>query len=408
MSVNIRSCARAFALATLLVVAATNARFARAETNLDCNDRKGGKWMFGVAPDGCRIPDEASEKSFAVEFAPLIFDETNPEKQERVAYMNQMYAFLRSVTSYYIHRRNPNVSTGEANGFTEGVLALAHQESFWTHFRHNPDGNMRYMRGDSDHGHGLMEVDDRWHIDALKEGRGLDLMYNILYGLDYYYTQWQRSAKADCVDSPTSYVQRAKSAWSAYNGGPGSICRWTDDEDPDTDYDDKITGKLWLKYVNKPALVTSLDVVCLSVGQRPCAKGAPAPATTPAPSATPVPGASPSPTASATPAPTPTPSPTPKPTPLPKPTPVPKPKKPAPVHWRIVTTSLDLPYVPLLAAPDVTAQKSGAYLRGAALDGNTPGESATVVQEQGDWLLVQKSDNSQGWMPKSSAEETSP
>jgi hypothetical protein len=189
--------------------------------------------------------------------------------------MSELFPVARELGKYYIKRRNPNVSQAETDGFLAGFFALLHQETIWTHYRRGQDQILRYMRGDSLHGFGIMQVDDRSHAVALNQGKGVDLVDNMIYGLDVYYAQWVRSANSSCVDSATNYEQRARAAWSAYNGGPRSICRWTDQSSPhaskDRNYISRYRSQTWLGLVTNRDAASKLNTICMAEGVRPCA-----------------------------------------------------------------------------------------------------------------------------------------
>lgn len=189
--------------------------------------------------------------------------------------MSEMYPVLRDIGLYYIHRRKPGVSPAEEEGFLAAFLTLATQESNWTHYRYGTDKIMRSMRGDSLHGYGLMQVDDRSHGVAVRSGKGVDLVFNAVYGLDVFYAEWVNSAHASCVSSSSDYKSRARSAWSAYNGGDGSICRWRNSKSPyaeaDREFNRKYDARAWLSYVKDTKASAKLDVKCLAEGKRPCA-----------------------------------------------------------------------------------------------------------------------------------------
>ncbi len=241
--------------------------------DLACHNQAGGSWQFATAPQACNVSPLLDSKLAQNEYESVIFDES---KNDRSQYMSAMFSALREVSRSYIRRRNPAVSQQEETGFLEAVFTLAHQESFWSHYRQGSDQIIRYMRGDSLHGHGLMQIDDRSHVDALKQGRGVDLVYNIIYGLDIFYDAWLKSAKSSCIKSSTDYVSRARAAWSAYNGGPGSICRWSKSPSSgDQQFHTKIIQKAWLQLVKDQNAPSQLDIQCLMEGLRPCKGSAP-------------------------------------------------------------------------------------------------------------------------------------
>jgi hypothetical protein len=239
--------------------------------DLACTNRVTGSWNFGAAPYACNVSPSISQAWTKIQYSPVLFDHSGSSTTVRNGYMTQMYALLRETGTYYLRRRNPQVSATEVAAFLEGLYALAHQETFWTHYRKPTDGIIRYMRGDFEHGHGMMQVDDRSHVAALMAGKGVDLGYNITYGLDIYYAAWVKTPTQSCVGSATNYVARARAAWSAYNGGPSRICRfYSSPTTGDSSYYTKLQQKLWLRYVTSKSASTPFNIRCLVEGSRPC------------------------------------------------------------------------------------------------------------------------------------------
>lgn len=234
-----------------------------------------GDYKFGTAPKACRVSDMQSPTTVELEYSKVIFHERRVVSGERERYMNALYPVLRDTAKYYIHRRNPRVSPAEEEAFTLGFLTLAHQESVWTHYRRGNDGVIRYMRGDGLHGFGLMQIDDRSHAVNIRAGKGADLMQNIVYGLDIYYSGWIKSIKAVCVNSESNFKNRARAAWSAYNGGPRAICRWANRRlaasAPDNMYSKKYDSQAWISLISDLKGRSSINVPCMIDGVRPCA-----------------------------------------------------------------------------------------------------------------------------------------
>lgn len=245
-----------------------------------CFDRIGGSWNFGTAPNACNVSHKMEPAAVRSEFQPVLFEDAKVGDPERSRYMGQLYPTMREFAAYYIRRRNPSVSDAEVQGFQLGLFSLAHQESVWSHYRNGTDGRVRYMRGDNGHGHGLMQVDDRAHFAQIDAGKGADFAANVVYGLDVFYDGWTRAARASCVPNPNDYYTRARAAWAAYNGGAGSICRFTNSSSKfashDIAYKQKIDGKGWKRFVANESEASPLDVKCLAEGTRPCALGTPA------------------------------------------------------------------------------------------------------------------------------------
>ncbi len=240
------------------------------KVSLSCDERIEGDWKLGTAAIGCKVDSKLSSLT-QKQYGPVVFDETMDKDKKRSQYVTNMHSFLKETSRYYLLRRNPKASEAEIRGFTQAVFSLAHQESYWTHYRLKKNV-LRYMRGDGLHGHGLMQVDDRWHGSALRKGRGVDLMYNIVYGLDIYYQSWKRAAHSSCVKSSTDYRSRARAAWAAYNGGPGSLCRWSNGgHHNDQGFKAKYDNKDWAKFILDKDSKSGINVTCLAEGPRPCA-----------------------------------------------------------------------------------------------------------------------------------------
>jgi hypothetical protein len=261
--------------AILLAAAALSLGFvkkAHGAITLTCyNQYTSGSWLFGTAPAGCNVTPSYSQSTTKYQYSPVIFNHSLSTSTARVAYMSKMYPLVRDVATYYMKRRKPTVSAAELSGWVRGIMATAHQETLWTHFRKPTDGIVRYMRGDNLHGHGMMQVDDRSHQAALLQGKGIDLVYNMMYGMDVYYAAWQKAATVSCA-SATNYRTRARASWSAYNGGLSRICRFaTSPTTGDGRYASRYDNREWLSYVTNPKATTEFNVKCLVEGVRPCA-----------------------------------------------------------------------------------------------------------------------------------------
>lgn len=221
-----------------------------------CPERLEGEWTFGRAPHGCDVEAFGSATVVRTDFRAYIFDDEQPRDEERVRYMGELYAFLTDEAAGYIRTRRPEVSAPEVAAWQHAIHATAHQEAFWTHYREAAVAGARWLtmiRGDLGHGHGLMQIDDRYHSGAIEGGIGWRLDENLIYGLDIYYAGWQQAPEQWCVASADDWTARARSAYSAYNGGPAQICRWTDPAHPwarnDVGFYEKYTRMEWLGYV---------------------------------------------------------------------------------------------------------------------------------------------------------------
>jgi hypothetical protein len=242
---------------------------------LTCASKIGGTWNFGSVPDACSVSPLQAQSTVRSQYGPVLFQDKYTNATGRGEYMSEMYPTVRDMGSYYIHRRNPKVSPSEEDGFLQALFTLASQESEWTHYRLGKDGIVRFMRGDSLHGYGLMQIDDRAHATQVKDGQAVDLAGNMLLGLDQFYSNWVKSAKVACVKSPADYQSRARAAWAAYNGGAGSFCRWTNSKSKwaanDRGFYAHYTSHNWLAPVHDKKAPAPLNVRCLAEGKRPCA-----------------------------------------------------------------------------------------------------------------------------------------
>ncbi|MBL6988843.1 MAG: hypothetical protein ISR65_03660 [Bacteriovoracaceae bacterium] len=232
-----------------------------------CVDKVSGQWHFGRAPYACNADSFIDPDYVQTIFSEAIFYDATKRNPERHRYMGQLYPIVRDVARYYIKKRKPNVSTGELDAFEYASFAIAHQESFWSHYRVASDFKLKYMRGDSGHGHGIMQVDDRWHFIAITDGTASNLVNNIVYSLEEYYNAWIKFDSADCFTSTTDYRSRARAAYSAYNGGPKRICRYTNPDDRwarnDKGFVNKYDQHSWDKYVADPDATSSVNIQCI-------------------------------------------------------------------------------------------------------------------------------------------------
>lgn len=269
-------------LAALFVAAFTSISFVpqnvhAAEATPDywrCTNRIGGAWAFGRAPAACDASAFGDDRSVWDRFNATVFRENRDETQERKRYMTDVHAVLRDAAAHYLRRRKSNVTSAEIAVFRQAFLALAHQESYWTHYRYASDSRLKMMRGDYGHGHGLMQIDDRWHFANVKKGDAWDLMKNITSALELYFSEWQSAATAKCVRRADDYQSRARAAYSAYNGGSGKICRWTDPNDKwarnDKGFWDKMRASSWNTFVTDANQAAPFDVGCALDGSSDC------------------------------------------------------------------------------------------------------------------------------------------
>lgn len=248
--------------------------------NWKCENRVGGSWSFGVAPAGCDASVFGEDKYIWDTYVPAVFNEKASVKTERLRYMNELAAVIKESATLYIHKRKPIVSDAEVAGFVHAAFTMAHQESYWSHYRQYTDLRLKMMRGDSGHGHGLMQVDDRWHFVAINKGIGWNLINNIIYSYEEYFNHWEKAVQAKCISNPNDFRARARAAYSAYNGGSSKICRWTNPSDKwaanDKGFIEKYDMQSWNSFVKDPNKTSQVNVDCLFDGQETCPLRSPA------------------------------------------------------------------------------------------------------------------------------------
>jgi len=243
-----------------------------------------GSWSsFGNYAEACDVDPFADRNEMKRIYGSVIVP-NKASSSEVDRYMSEMYPIVREVSKFYIQSRKPSASAAEVKAFQDAIFALVHQESFWSHYRNTNSSNLKMIRGDVGHGHGIMQVDDRSHYVSLNAGAGANLGIHFAYALDIYYEAWQAAPSKSCVPSPTNWLSRTRAAYSAYNGGMGSICRFTNSSSKwaknDRNFLDKFNKRQWLNSVanvNKPA---SINIACLSQGKESCPSS---PAPTPNP-----------------------------------------------------------------------------------------------------------------------------
>lgn len=232
-----------------------------------CEERVGGEWRFGRAPYACNIDTLGDPVRIEQIYSDIVFEDLRSRGSERSRYMRVLQTVIRDVSLIYLKDRKPSATAAERKAFERAIYTLAHSESFWSHYRRASDNKMKIMRGDFGHGHGLMQVDDRWHFNAIKDGDAWDLIYNMEYALNIFYNEWQRAPSAWCVPDPNDWETRTRSAWAAYNGGPSKLCRWTSDDDAfsrnDVNFYEKYVSQSYDAYIDDYDRESVLNVACL-------------------------------------------------------------------------------------------------------------------------------------------------
>jgi hypothetical protein len=246
---------------------------AMAEGVSSCSEPVKGNWSFGYAPKGCNLKFLGAEKVRIYE--PLIYEDGGNQEIQR--YTQKMFSFLRDSADFYYAERKNSASQAEKLAWRQAVLALAHQESYWTHYRYTArNKQLKFMRGDGYYGHGILQIDERWHKKIALSSKGEDLATNIMYGLDLFYKSWESAIKASCVQKG-NLEQRARTAYASYNGGPNAKCRWTNQSAKfarnDKGFLEKLRGQDWKKYAVDSNLKSPVNVQCVVDGGNGCGEG---------------------------------------------------------------------------------------------------------------------------------------
>jgi MYXO-CTERM domain-containing protein len=202
----------------------------------------GGNWgELGIWCDPDALADiyPGIEEKIAQRYAGLIIRHERSPWNYRKPVIARQVKVLTVSTHIALEQQGVRDSwqTDELDAFMLAMLTTAYQESFFSEYK-LIDGKLRLMRGDAGHAHGIMQIYDKWHYDAVySEDVGWDLLHNESYGIHFFLDKWEAAkqafydGKADCVGSGgmVDYHALARSAYAVYNGGNlGAVCRWTD------------------------------------------------------------------------------------------------------------------------------------------------------------------------------------
>ena len=248
-----------------------------------CTNKVGGAWTHGRAPSGCDASAFGPDSFVRGNYNGVIFSDASASLvDERKRYMQAMYPVVRDASQRYLLARKPGASTRELEAFQRGTYATLRQETFWSHYRDAQLGTgqpyvLKMMRGDSGHGHGMMQVDDRYHFVQLQEGKGWNMMQNFTYAIDIYYDAWQAAPNA-CLGGVTAphrhhrrhrhlLAQPRALGLERLQRRPHKVCRWQNTADvnvaKDNGYRDNYDNRLWLVDVADLTKAAAIDVACL-------------------------------------------------------------------------------------------------------------------------------------------------
>jgi hypothetical protein len=220
-----------------------------AKTNA-CSQKLSGTWEFGQAPYGCAISADISQP-LQSKYPSLVYDEKQ-DKSEAFRFTNEMYNYLIDYSTAYFKRRSPNASDAEIDQWNHLVLSVVHQESYWTQYRKGKDGLFRFFRGDGGHGYGMMQIDDRWHKEVIRNKKVYDIGSHFIYALDILYSGRTTAKKKPC-GSKRDIASIDRSTYAIYNGGSRARCRWQNSASKwsknDKNFLEKYTNRSWEKVI---------------------------------------------------------------------------------------------------------------------------------------------------------------
>lgn len=168
-----------------------------------------------------------------------------PQREDLTEYLPQVASLLQSSASTAIAGRDLDPAYAEL--FRHLVLATAWQESCWRHYVISDDRKLVPLRsGTGDVG--LMQVNERvWRGFYSQQQLRWDIAYNSAAGaevlLDYLVKYAIRKGEHR---QPGGLSNLARSAYSAYNGGPSQVARYRSAKA--SDYGRKVDALFWEKY----------------------------------------------------------------------------------------------------------------------------------------------------------------
>lgn len=251
----------------------------------DCPGKDPGSWNWGEAPSACeasRFGEVARIKFIYSDFA---LDRTRGEDPEhRKDYVTNLHALLRELSTEFIKAKKPDVTKAEADAFVLAIEAVAHQETYWSHYRVGKDGRYKMMVGDKNISHGIMQINMTYHASK-EDDRSFDLVGNIGFGVELFHHKWESAKKARCTQrtrkqTDEQYYQNiTRAAYSSYNGGSDAVCRWTNPKHTwaknDKNFFGKLKGQMWSEWVRVEDQKIRIDVGCIRSGDEICAVAQP-------------------------------------------------------------------------------------------------------------------------------------
>lgn len=246
-----------------------------------CTGNDIGEWEFGEAANGCDAFRFGNPARIKFVYADFTFDRTKTDVEaERKKYVTNLNGLIGELATRYIRSRKPNVAEDEVEAFALQMRTVAHQETFWSHYRIGRDGKYKMATGDKNVSHGIMQINQKYHASR-SEDRSFDLVGNISYGIELSYAKWETALETKCVTRSKkqtraqTLINASRATYASYNGGPGAICRWTNPKHPwarnDRAFFRKLNAKEWAPWVTEPEKKVTIDLDCARTGDDLCA-----------------------------------------------------------------------------------------------------------------------------------------
>ena len=173
--------------AAVTVFITTDFAISRVPFVRDCPGKDSGDWKWGEAPSACDAARFGEVSRIKFIYSDFALDRTRGEDPEhRKDYVTNLHALLRELSTEYIKAKNPGVSKAEADAFALAIEAVAHQETYWSHYRVGKDGRYKMMVGDQNVSHGIMQINMNYHASK-EDDRSFDLVGNIGFGVKLFH-----------------------------------------------------------------------------------------------------------------------------------------------------------------------------------------------------------------------------
>ena len=245
-------------------------------------DTPGG---YGALDLGCDADQFGDVSRIKLVYPSLVMDRRADDDAFK-EYITNVNSTIKTIAYKYYLARIPDAKPATLAYFTNVAVVVAAHESKLSHYRIAKDDRYKLMTGDHLVSHGIMQVNQNFHANKELDS-SFDFVGNVVAGLDTYFNEWNRAVKASCFagmngKAPTlerMLQNRARSAYSAYNGGPGKLCRYSTPKMKFAAHDvaflETLKTRPYLKWI-KDNRQAPVNVKCLMEGDTLCAMAKPA------------------------------------------------------------------------------------------------------------------------------------